>query len=291
MSEEKKKSFSSWNVIWVIALVMVGVNRYKKNKVLKGPYAPQVKAYQDFQSKVASKRFAFIRLRENPPKTIAEQDKMTKKLGDECQKLPKPSYRFQEKVFSSMLDWCSSMYDYKSYIFSAVEKGLPEKEIASQMDLYLKKMVGLENFMIDGMDKFPSNSDFVEGLKQNQYQVSEVKAKGRKSNSLTQLERSKLSKWVKGQSFVFNGLIQSVVEQDKAKFERFSKQHHKGCELVIKDKRINSEIDKYCKSSTLAVRKIASLENRKNSVNEVNKIVEASLTPLKNITNIIKFSK
>ena len=81
MSDEKKKSSKAWNIIWVVALVIVGVKRYNKNKVIDGPYAKEVKSYQDFQSKVASKRFSFIKLRKNPPKNISEQNDFNKKLN------------------------------------------------------------------------------------------------------------------------------------------------------------------------------------------------------------------
>ena len=288
---EKKKSSKTWNIIWVAALVIFGVKRFKEKRVLNGPHAKQVKEYQDFQSDVASKRFSFVQLRETPPKTITEQDNFNKKLKKECSEFPQPTYKFQDEIYASMLNLCKTMYSYQTYVHNAFKKGVPEEQIGIEMDKYLKKLVSYEDYLMDGMDNYPSNTKLAKGLKNNQYAQSELKNSIENTVNNSKNDHGKLRNWVKGQQLVFKGLVRSVIEQDQSMFDRFHKQHHKGCKLIVKNKALNSEIDTYCKKSTLAVREIASLENRKKSVHKVNQIVEDSLKPLENIVKIIKSSK
>lgn len=288
---KEKKGFGVWKLIFMTAIVLVLINRYKDYNLSKSPYAPQLETYNDFQEAVVLKRIKFKNLRSSPPETIDAQDKYFSSLKKECNSLPQPEYAFQDQVYSAMLRWCTTMNNYQTYTLDVASKGISEEVAFAKMKEFIEQMISHENYMIDGMDTWPSDSEFLQKVEDDEFKASETK----QQNSTTEapyidLEKDKLRSWAKGQGFVFEGMIRAIIEEDKHMFDRFAKQHERACsenKLVFENSDINSEIDEFCAKSTDAVRKIASIENRASSMEEINQVVGEAVKPLHRIAKIV----
>jgi len=274
----------SWTALYSVSYIS---NKYYKKVILNGPYASQVKSYQDYKSSVVLNRNKMKEVR-IPPKDIEGANQKDRELKKICKSLPIPDYKFQDSIFSSQLSWCTAMFEYKSNIYNAVEQTIPEVQIQAMMEKHYDEMTRYENFMIDGMSDWPDEFELVAKLEKNQLLPSKIN----NTNAISQEDKQKIKLFLKGHSHVFNVMMRAIKEKDPTMWKRIVDQHTHSCneKPIFQSKDLNEAVENYCNSSQQGIRAIASVDGNNiasiaPSIYELEKRTLASLKSIKKIVD------